>query len=99
MSRPAVTTGARARSPRPAWLGLPSLQPPEDRVRPLAVAVAFAQLGDRRLGVVLDPAQLELAAVGVDQRVGGARVAVERDADRARVHELEVADRGRAAEL
>ena len=36
---------------------------------------------------------------GVDQRIGGAAVAVERHADRARVDELDVADRRRAAEL
>ena len=60
-STPAATTGAPARLPR---LGALRLEPPEDRRRPLALAVGLAQLRDRGGGVVLDAPELELARVG-----------------------------------
>ena len=61
-------------------------------VRPLRAGPALPHPGGGGAVVVRDPAVLD-APVGVDERVGGARVAVERQPDRAGVDELDPARR------
>src|SRR3954447_5666615 len=79
------------RQPRP-------LDPPHDDADPLRVAVALAQRVRRAPPVVLDSPQLD-APVRRDEPVRGAVVAVERDADAARVEQLDPVADGRPLEL